>query len=110
VVERIGEGLPVDTVLVSRQSIGKTWREIFASGGPVKGYVTSRILRLRGLEDGHNSGPGVDSYERYIYFHGTCYEDRIGQPTSHGCITLLNPEMIELHDSIPLGSLVWLTL
>lgn len=109
VCEKIGAGEPIDTVFVSRMSIGHTWRELKAAGEPAeKARVTSRILRLKGLETGVNSGPGIDSYERYIYFHGTVFEDRIGEPTSAGCITLVNREMIELFDSVPVGTLVYI--
>lgn len=109
VCEKIGDGAPIDTVFVSRKSIGKTWRQLIAEGEPAtKARVTSRILRLKGLEEGVNVGPGIDSFERYIYLHGTAFEDRIGQPTSAGCITLLNAGMIELFDSVPVGTLVYI--
>ena len=109
VCEKIGDGAPIDTVFVARKSIGKTWRELRAEGeSPDKARVTSRILRLRGLEDGLNSGEGHDSYARFIYFHGTVFEDRIGQPTSCGCVTLVNKEMIELFDAVSEGTLVWI--
>jgi lipoprotein-anchoring transpeptidase ErfK/SrfK len=105
VCEKIGDGEPIDTVFVSRESIGKTWRELKAEGeDPAKARVTTRILRLRGLEPGVNAGPGVDSFERYIYIHGTVFEDKIGQPTSAGCVTLLNREMLELFEAIPVGT------
>ena len=40
--------------------------------------ITTRIMRLRGLEEGLNKGPEMDSYDRYIYIHGTNHEDRWG--------------------------------
>lgn len=58
--------------------------------------VTSRILRLQGLEPGVNSGEGCDSYMRYIYIHGTAEEGLLGQPVSHGCIRMANQAVIEL--------------
>jgi lipoprotein-anchoring transpeptidase ErfK/SrfK len=107
VCEKIGDGEPIDTVFVGRVSIGKTWRELKTAGeDPAKARVTTRILRLRGLEEGVNAGPGVDSYARYIYIHGTVFEDRIGLPTSAGCITLLNADMLELFDALSEKSLV----
>ena len=51
-------------------------------------YVTSRIMWLEGQENGVNKGPGIDSYERYIYIHGTHEEGLIGVKASHGCIIL----------------------
>ncbi len=109
ICEKIGDGEPIDTVFVARKSIGKTWRQLKVEGeDPAKARVTTRILRLRGLEEGRNSGPGLDSFARYIYIHGTVFEDRIGEPTSAGCITLLNTEMLELYDSVPEGTPVWI--
>jgi hypothetical protein len=109
VCEKIGDGEPLDTVFVARKPIGKTWRQLKAGGeAPDKAHVTTRILRLRGLEPGLNAGPGRDSYDRYIYIHGTVFEDRIGQPTSCGCVTLLNRDMLELFDAVPEGTLVYI--
>jgi len=107
VCEKIGEGEPIDTVFVGRVSIRKTWRELKAEGeDPATARGTTRILRLRGLEEGVNAGPGVDSYARYIYIHGTVFEDRIGLPTSSGCVTLKNRDMLELYEAVSEKSLV----
>ena len=62
--------------------------------------ITSRILRLKGLEVGLNSGDGVDSYDRYIYIHGTNHENKLGEPASSGCIQMSNADVIELADEI----------
>ena len=64
-------------------------------------YVTSRILWLDGLEDGHNKGGNVDSFKRYIYIHGTHEEGLIGEKASHGCIRMFNNDVIELFSYIP---------
>jgi lipoprotein-anchoring transpeptidase ErfK/SrfK len=110
VCEKIGAGEPIGTVFVGRKPIGKTWRQLKQEGEPPeKARITTRILRLKGLQEGINSGPGVDSYARYIYIHGTVFEDRIGQPTSAGCITLLNRDMLELFEAVPEGTLVYVT-
>ncbi len=61
-------------------------------------YVLTRILWLRGLEPGINAGPGIDSYQRTIYLHGTNQEHLLGQPASHGCIRLSNRDIMELYD------------
>ena len=109
ICEKIGGDEPIDTVFVSRLSTGKSWRELKASGEPPeKARVTSRIMRLKGLEEGVNVGPGVDSYARFIYIHGTVFEERIGSPTSAGCITLLNRDVIELFAAVPVGTLVYI--
>ena len=64
-------------------------------------YVTTRIMWLDGLEEGKNKGKGVDSYKRYIYIHGTHEEGLIGQKASHGCIRMLNHDVLELFEIIP---------
>ncbi|MGC6423440.1 MAG: L,D-transpeptidase family protein [Lentimonas sp.] len=71
-----------------------------------RNLITSRIIRLKGLEAGKNSGQGCDSYERYIYIHGTNHEDRIGEPFSGGCIEMLNLDVIELFESVKTGDLI----
>ena len=67
-------------------------------------------MRLQGLETGSNAGQGVDSYERYIYIHGTNHEDRIGEPFSGGCVEMKNSYIIELFEKLESGDLVWITL
>ena len=63
--------------------------------------VQSRIIWLAGQEEGINKGPGVDSYARYIYIHGTHEEGLIGKKASHGCIRMLNHDVLELYKIIP---------
>ena len=63
-------------------------------------YILSRILRLAGLEPGINQGGDVDTFERYIYFHGTNEEYLIGNPASHGCIRMVNTDVINLFDLV----------
>ncbi len=71
--------------------------------------ITTRILRLRGLEPGVNRGPGCDSYDRYIYIHGTNHEDHLGMPDSHGCVCMANADVLDLFERVPDGSLVYIT-
>ena len=66
-------------------------------------FVTTRLLWLRGLEDGINLGGNVDSYTRRIYIHGTPEEGLIGKPSSHGCIRMTNHEIIELFNLVEKG-------
>ncbi len=62
--------------------------------------VTTRAIRLAGMEDGKNKGGTVDTFSRYIYIHGTPEEGRLGQAVSHGCIRMKNQDIIELFDLI----------
>ena len=95
--EKIGEGRSVGTVFKGRVPIGKQYAELDPNEQETN-LITSRILWLSGLEPGYNQGPSHDSHGRYIYIHGTNHEDKIGEPSSGGCIQLINTEMIELFD------------
>lgn len=107
IADRIGANETEGMVFKGRVPTGKHFNEY--TGAAAEGnLITSRIIRLRGLEPGVNSGPNRDSYERYIYIHGTNHEDRIGQPFSGGCVELLNRDVIELFDCIDEGDLIWI--
>lgn len=88
---RIGEGEPEGMRFVSRQATGEVW----TGEAREEDLILTRILSLDGLEPGVNQGPGRDSWERYIYLHGTNREDQIGQSLSHGCIRLRNADMLD---------------
>jgi lipoprotein-anchoring transpeptidase ErfK/SrfK len=98
VVERYGEGAPAGTVFRDRLPTGEIVDPAAASDG--RDLILSRILRLAGEETGHNRGPGVDSYERFIYIHGTNREDRIGTPASAGCVRMRNADIIDLFERV----------
>ena len=72
--------------------------------------ITTRILRLQGLEPGHNRGGNRDTFKRYVYIHGTNHEERLGTPDSHGCILLSNADVKELFDCVPVGSRLYIAL
>ena len=107
VADKIGGGQPEGMVFKGRLPTGKRYSE-YTGEDAARNLITSRILRLRGLEPGHNNGPGCDSYERYIYIHGSNHEDRIGQPFSGGCVEMRNAEVIQLFDTVEAGDLVWI--
>lgn len=94
----IGADQPVGTVFKGRLPI-KHYTE-FSQEEQAQNLITSRIIRLRGLEDAKNAGPGCDSYERYVYIHGTNHEDRIGEPFSGGCIEMTNADVIDLFNLV----------
>lgn len=102
IAERIGAGQPVGMVFRDRIPTGEV------ALGPVDGVdaITSRILRLEGLEEGVNRGRGIDSFERCIYIHGTTDEGGIGRPTSEGCIRMRNADVIDLFDRVVAGTQV----
>jgi len=105
IADKIGDGQPIGMVFKGRVPTGKHFSE-YSGEDAKRNLITSRILRLSGLEPGHNAGLGCDSYNRYIYIHGTNHEDRIGQPFSGGCVEMLNTEMIELFESVASDDLV----
>ncbi len=107
IAERIGAGQPPGMVFKSRTSTGRHFSEIENSDAETN-LITSRILWLRGLEPGVNSGGEVDTYSRYIYIHGTNHEDRIGEPLSAGCVLMRNLEIVELFEEVRNGDLVWI--
>ncbi|HEX9020060.1 MAG TPA: L,D-transpeptidase family protein [Nitrospirota bacterium] len=102
--EKYGAGAPPGRVFRDREDTGEEWDH--KQNGD--NLILTRILRLEGLEEGINKGPGVDSYERYIYIHGTGREDLIGTPLSHGCVCMRNHDVIRLFDNVPEGTLVYI--
>lgn len=102
--EKYGAGAPAGRVFRDREDTGEDWDHNLNGDN----LILTRILRLEGLEPGINQGAGVDSYERYIYIHGTGREDRIGAPLSHGCVCLRNLDIIRLFDIVKEGALVYL--
>ena len=70
--------------------------------------VQSRIIWLSGMEDGINKGSGVDSFQRYIYIHGTPEEWLLGKKASKGCIRMANIDVIELFDLLKGGETVFI--
>ena len=107
VADKIGAGAPEGTVFKGRVSTGQVYGQVSPEDAE-HNLITSRILRLRGLEIGKNSGEGRDSYDRYIYIHGSNHEDRIGQPFSGGCVEMFNADVIELFDQVDQGDLIWI--
>ena len=106
VAQKIGDGAPPGTIFKARVNTGRSAEIITTDAASKDDYVTSRILWLEGLEPGKNKGEGIDSFQRYIYIHGTEEEGRIGRPASQGCIRMRNADVIELFDLLDVGTLV----
>lgn len=107
IAERIGGGQPPGMTFKFRVPTGRHYSEMADDDGS-ENLITSRILWLRGLEPGINRGGEVDTYERYIYVHGTNHEDRIGEPLSAGCVLMRNLDIVELYEEVRTGDLVWI--
>ena len=102
IMEKIGAGAPPGRIFRDRKDTGENWHSEITD----KNLILTRILRLEGLEPDINRGEGIDSYDRYIYIHGTNREDLIGTPMSHGCICMKNNDIIELFDNVPENTIV----
>lgn len=109
VAERIGAGQPPGVVFKARVPTGRHYSELLTSeDGRNDNLITSRILWLRGLEPGVNRGGEVDTYDRYVYIHGTNHSARIGEPLSSGCVLMRDLDIIELYEDVRAGDLVWI--
>ena len=102
IVSKIGRNAPLGAIFKRRRNTGKIVRMKHRGGD----LITTRILRLAGIEKGINKGKGVDSYQRCIYIHGTPEENLIGKPASHGCIRMKNRDIIELFSRAKKGTLI----
>ncbi|NMT64671.1 L,D-transpeptidase [Marinobacter orientalis] len=99
----VGAGVPANTVFVARRPTGEVYSTELARQFPERDWILSRILWLCGLESGKNRGPGVDSFRRFIYIHGTPDTEPMGIPRSHGCIRMRNTDVIDLYNRVRPG-------
>jgi len=106
VAHKFGDGAPKGMVFKARRATGEIVPLITEPEDVPEDLVTTRILWLEGLQPGRNKGQGVDSFRRYIYIHGTQEEGLVGQPASHGCVRMLNDDVIRVFERLPEGALV----
>ena len=99
----IGKGLPAGTLFRNRKPTEKIIKKMPLDNSD---YITSRILRLNGLEEGKNKGGDVDSYNRYIYIHGTPHCNTLGSKQSQGCIRMSDSAIVKLFDLVNQETLV----
>ena len=103
VEEKIGEGVPIDTVFKGRVSKCYTYEEA-SKEEQLTNLITTRIIRIKGLDPNLNLGDPHDTFNRYIYIHGTNHEERLGQPFSKGCIELSNQDCLDLFSLVRNGA------
>lgn len=102
--QKIGGSMPINMVFVGREPMG-TLQDCIEQGTELpQDIITSRIMWLEGMEPGRNQGGYVDSYNRYIYIHGTSEEGQIGRPASIGCIRMRNQDVIDLYRRVDIGT------
>lgn len=96
IAEKIGDGRPAGTIFEAREPAG-----LWSPDQPAteSDLILTRILRIEGL-DPENS----NTFQRFIYLHGTNREDLLGRPASHGCIRMANQDIIELFDLVQPGT------
>ncbi len=94
IAEKIGDGALPGEIFISRVPTGRLGEE----GDPYD-HVQTRILWLEGLDP-----ENANTYERYIYIHGTNAESQLGTPASMGCIRMSNEDIIALYDQVEVGT------
>lgn len=104
IAEKHGDGCPHGAVFSARRFTGQTYAQRPDAGPGQPALVTTRILRLRGLEPGLNAGDGHDSFDRFIYIHGTNFPDRFPENLSAGCLLMLDEPLVDLFAKVPLNS------
>lgn len=94
IAEKIGDGATPGEIFVSREPTGQCGTE-----EDTEDRVQTRILWLEGTD-----AENANTYERYIYIHGTNAESKLGTPASHGCIRMSNLDVIDLYDRVEVGA------
>lgn len=103
---KIGDEVPINGIL-NYQKYNQQIAQIYSDTSSSKNDdITSRILWLDGLEKYFNKNGDVDSFNRYIYIHGTSEEGKLGTIASDGCIRMSNSDVVELYDKINVGTKV----
>ncbi len=97
VARKVGGGAALGSVFKNREWTG----EILAPNTPGRDPIVTRILWLRGLEDGNRH-----AFNRDIYIHGTPEEWKIGTAASFGCIRMRSRDIIALYDAVGVGARV----
>ncbi len=103
---KIGAGQPLNTVFVGRRPSGEIYTPQLDVQQPDRDWILTRILWLSGCEAGYNRMGTCDTMRRYIYIHGTPPERGVGAPKSHGCVNMLNEDLLDLFDSVSTGTMV----
>jgi L,D-transpeptidase YbiS len=106
IAEKIGDGCALNTVFVNRQPTGEIYNSELRAQHPGRDWILTRILWLKGIESGINLDGDVDSYDRFIYIHGSPGDVAMGIPGSRGCIRMRNENVIELFDLVSVNTKV----
>lgn len=102
----IGAQCAINSVFVAREWTGELYSAELANQFPERDWILTRILRLEGLEYERNQGGDVDTFERFIYIHGTPDTTVLGVPGSRGCIRMSNQDIVALAEWVRVGTQV----
>ena len=106
IAEKIGHKAKKNSVFVGRAETNELYDPKMRDLYPDRDWILTRILWLSGTEEGKNKGNDVDSYDRYIYIHGSPEDIKMGKPGSKGCVRMRNSDVIELFDLVRVGTTV----
>ncbi len=101
---KIGAGQALNTVFVRRRPTGEIYFAQLDKQHPDRDWILTRILWLSGCESGYNRSGSCDTMRRYIYIHGTTAERGVGVPRSHGCVNMLNEDLLDLFERVSVGT------
>lgn len=107
--DKIGGEYPKHAVFVGRVFTGEIYDDELGRTNPERDWILSRILWLKGTEEGINlstttDGVVCDSHARYIYIHGTPESEPMGVPRSHGCVRMHSDDVMWLYELVDVGT------
>jgi hypothetical protein len=106
IYNKYGDNVPEGGIMQARKYMGREADIVTEPRSVGTDDVTTRVMWLRGTEQGINKGDGYDSLKRCIYIHGTPEEGLIGTPASHGCVRMRNEDILQLYDLVEQGTYV----
>jgi len=68
-----------------------------------RGFVLTRILRIKGLEDRNSA-----TYDKNIYLHATRNLHKLGKPNTRGCIAFSSKDIIDVFNQVSVGTKVYI--
>ena len=95
IAKKIGDGYPPGMVFKGRRPTG----EVIQANAPLRDPIVSRILWLNGREPQNRN-----TFQRFIYIHGTAEEWRLGKPASYGCIRMGMNDVVDLYNRVGEGA------
>lgn len=110
--QKIGEGMDINTIFIGRVAMPEPYSLDLDVQHPDRDWIMARILWLKGVEDGKNSGErdgvSVDTYTRYIYIHGFPDRTPIDKPLSRGCVRMRNHDLLVLFEQVNVKTPVYI--